>query len=105
MKSDCQVSFGCAASNLTYEERGRFRGSGTIRPASCRIRRIVDTDGARSPSCWRCQPSVTGPASNPAPANASLSCTIRSRTRSVVACGCDPGALDRGSNPSNPSAR
>jgi|TARA_B100001105_G_scaffold232465_1_gene205785 hypothetical protein len=49
-KSDCQVSFGWVASNRTYELRGRLRGSGAISPAACRIRRIVEVDGARNPS-------------------------------------------------------
>lgn len=42
---------------------GRFFGSGTTRPAACRMRRIVEVDGTWSPSRSRCQAIVTGPAS------------------------------------------
>lgn len=47
VKSDCQVSFGWAASKRTKEDLGRLRGSGVIRPAVCRMRRIVEVDGGR----------------------------------------------------------
>jgi hypothetical protein len=59
------LSFGWAAWNRKYEERGRLRGSGVINPSWCRIRRIVEVEGARSPACSRCQAIVTGPASSP----------------------------------------
>ena len=105
VKSDCQVSFGCAASNRTYEDFGRLRGSGVISPAVCRMRRIVDVEGEVSPSCRRCQAIVTGPASVPAAVSARRSWTTRSRTRPVTACGLLNGARDRASNPSKPSSR
>lgn len=49
VKSDCHVSLGSSASNLTYELRGRFLGSATTRPMSRRMRWIVETDGAPHP--------------------------------------------------------
>jgi hypothetical protein len=69
MKSDCHISFGCTISKRVQDERGRFLGSGVINPAACKIRRIVDLDGAGNLSRSRCQPIVTGPASNPSAVN------------------------------------
>lgn len=104
VKSGCQVSFGGAASNRTTEDLGRLRGSGVIRPAACRIRRIVELDGGRYPSCLRCQAIVIGPASWPAALNSRRNAMIRSRTLFVVA-GFDFGRRERGSTASIPPSR
>ena len=55
VKSDCQVSFGCAASNRTYEDRGRFRGSGVTSPAASGSGGSWRSTGAGKPSRCRCQ--------------------------------------------------
>ena len=41
MKSDCQHSFGCSASNRRYDDLGRLRGSGVTSPARARYRLTV----------------------------------------------------------------
>ena len=65
VKSDCQHSLGWAAWNRVQEERGRLCGSGVIRPAACRILRMVEVEGGFCPACSRCHLIVTGPASRP----------------------------------------
>ena len=42
--SACHISLGRSAANLTWDDFGRFLGSGVTRPAATRRRRMVDVD-------------------------------------------------------------
>jgi len=101
--SDCQHSFGRSASKRTKELRGRFSGAGVMRPASWRMRRIVEIAGVCRPSSSRCQAMVAGPASAPVLVRSFRSCRIRCRTGVGVVLGRVCGARERGSRPAGPS--
>ena len=45
VKSACQRSLGCSASNRCQDERGRFCGWGVTNPRRVRIRQIVEIYG------------------------------------------------------------
>ena len=68
-----------------------FSGAGVTSPAACRIRRIVEVEGAVMPSRVRCQAIVTGPASRPAVVRSRRRDRIRSAvgggTRRALLCG------------------
>ena len=53
VKSDCQVSLGWRASNRMIDDLGRFLGSGVMRAARWRMRRMVEVEGGVWPSVAR----------------------------------------------------
>ena len=60
MKSDCHISFGCAAWKRTYEERGRLRGSGGDLPRL--VQDPPDRGGQSSRVVWCIETmACTGP--------------------------------------------
>jgi hypothetical protein len=104
VKSDCQHSFGCSASNRRYDERGRLRGPGVTSPAPGRYRLTVAGGTRTWWWCSRCQAIVCGPASRPCPARSLRSRVIRSAVASGIADGEVFGRRDRGSNAASPRA-
>ena len=84
---------------------GRLCGCGSMRPARCRIRQIVDTDTVVAWCSRRCQARVCAPASKPSLSSWSRSARTRSTTGCGVARGFVRGRRDRGSSAVSPSAR
>ena len=103
VKSDCHVSFGSTASNLVYEDLGRFLGSGLTSPASLRIRWIVEFAGGVAPSRSRRAAMDSAPASNPPAVSSRRIATIRSATRPSVLFAIRCARRERGRRPASPS--
>lgn len=102
VKSDCHVSLGSSASNLTYELRGRFLGSASTRPMSWRMRWIVETDGARPIRSASTPWMLRAPQSQPPASRRSRTCAIRARTSPLVRLCTLRGLRERGSSPGSP---
>lgn len=96
--SACQHALSRSAWKRMWELRGLFCGAGVIKPAVCRMRRIVAVETVRWPSCSRCHAMVSGPESAPRLVSRRRSSMIRSRVAAGVVPGLDFGARERGRN-------
>lgn len=103
VKSDCHVSFGNAASNLMYEDFGRFLGSGLTSPASLRIRWIVEFVGGLTPSRSNRAAMDSGPASRPLEPRSRRIVTILFVISGSVLFAIRRARRERGSRPVSPS--
>ena len=96
MKSACQHSFGCSASNRIYDDLGRLRRLGRDQPGPGQIPADRSPGNPHLMMVARCQQIVSGPASSPCPASSFRSATISSATSSEIAAGLVFGRRDRG---------
>lgn len=95
--SDCQRSFGSAASKRTHELLGRLCGWGLTSPRRLSTRQIVETEGTGvMPFVLRWKWIVWAPASNPAEMSSPLIRTMASSTSAGVRPGTVDGARERG---------